>query len=96
MRIPIVLVAFIGGCAVGAITAGVGSAHAQAKQPAAPAPAPMPMPPNALRYQYHVINMGWSNAENAEQTFNRLGWEGWHVVGQAGSYVTFERSWPAR
>jgi hypothetical protein len=94
MRIPLTVIALLAGCAVGAATTAVTTVRAQ--PPAQPAQQPLPPTPTGIRYQYHVLNLGWSNAEAAEQVFNGLGVEGWHVVAQAGSYVTFERSWPAR
>jgi hypothetical protein len=44
-------------------------------------------------YEYRVTNLGWSNAQAAEEQFNAFGRQGWRVAAQTGAYVTFERSY---
>ncbi len=46
-------------------------------------------------YEYKVVNLGWSSAEEAQNLLNRFGHEGWRVAAEAGAYVTFERSYAA-
>ncbi len=93
MRIRMLLVGLVGGALVGLAPGVISSARAQ--PPATPPTQSQPAPGGA-RYQYHVVNLGWSNAQAAEDLFNKLGQEGWRVAAQAGSYVTFERTLPAR
>ncbi len=85
MKVPNLVLGIIAG---GAALAAVASARAQAPR-AAGASAAAQTP--TMRYEYHVLNLGWGSAEVAESIFNGLGKDGWHVVAQAGAYVTFER-----
>jgi hypothetical protein len=73
----------------------VASALAQSRPPAYAAPAGPEWTPS-VRYQYHVMNMGWGNQGAAEATFNSFGQDGWRVAAMSGSWVTFERSYPTR